>query len=197
MSALLFLVVAATIEVRGASSQTISTIDIQVRNTEPQAAVILETAKYNAAKMFRAAGVEVRWVASFDKTPATGLRIVVDVLQHAPSGLRFEGALATAYPFHGGRIEIFFDRLFALGAPPLPSLLAHVLVHETTHVLQGFDRHSETGIMKAVWTAADYRAMKWRPLPFTPDDVEFIHGGIARLAKKQQSTAPTTSAVEP
>jgi hypothetical protein len=49
-----------------------------------------------------------------------------------------------------------------------------VLVHEITHILQGVDRHSESGIMKAQWTIDDYRAMASKPLSFTPLDVKLI-----------------------
>ena len=38
-------------------------------------------------------------------------------------------------------------------------LLAHVLVHEITHVLEGVDRHTGQGVMKARWTEDDLALM--------------------------------------
>jgi hypothetical protein len=60
-----------------------------------------------------------------------------------------------------------------------PALLAHVLVHEITHILQGVDRHSETGVMKARWTTADYVQIRAQPLPFTDWDIDLIQEGLA------------------
>jgi hypothetical protein len=50
-------------------------------------------------------------------------------------------------------------------------VLAHVLVHEVTHILQGFPRHSESGVMKAHWDSQNFAQMTWQPLPFTDDDI--------------------------
>jgi len=83
---------------------------------------------------------------------------------------------------------VFYDRINHLVGGDLrtPALLAHVLVHEITHVLEGVDRHSETGVMKALWTEADYVQMRAKPLPFTDWDIQLIHKGLesrgARLA---------------
>ena len=68
------------------------------------------------------------------------------------------------------------------------TVLAHVLAHEITHVLEGVARHSDTGIMKAVWSPADYRQMKFHPLPFAPEDVDLIRDAIAN--RIQAGTAP-------
>ena len=59
-----------------------------------------------------------------------------------------------------------------------PIILGHVLVHEITHVLQGVDRHSEKGMMKARWTPEDYCEMEWKPLEFTPEDIILIRLGL-------------------
>jgi len=61
-----------------------------------------------------------------------------------------------------------------------PALLAHVLVHEITHILEGVARHSETGIMKANWTLRDYYDMQTKTLQFASEDVELIHRGLAQ-----------------
>ena len=85
-----------------------------------------------------------------------------------------------------GHITVFWDRIRAAPSAPPIVVLAHVLVHEITHILQGIDRHSERGIMKSKWTLADFRAMASEPLPFTLLDVELIQRGMARrLAQKR------------
>ena len=58
-------------------------------------------------------------------------------------------------------------------------VLAHVMAHEITHVLEGIGRHSQTGVMRAHWRGGDYREMRSKPLPFAPEDVCLIHEGLA------------------
>ena len=58
-------------------------------------------------------------------------------------------------------------------------LLAHVLVHEITHVLQPTPRHSTEGVMKARWTKDDISSMMWGPMPFTSEDINLIRLGLA------------------
>jgi hypothetical protein len=88
------------------------------------------------------------------------------------------GALACAQPFRGG-IRVFYDRV--QGYPPSirARLLAYVLAHEITHVLEGRARHSESGIMKAHWDAGDMRQMGAKRLTFTAFDVLLIRQGLA------------------
>ena len=71
----------------------------------------------------------------------------------------------------------FIDRIEEMRAPT--NVLAHVMVHEITHLLQGIGRHSATGVMKEVWTAGDFGGMRLRPLPFTPLDIDLIYVGLA------------------
>jgi hypothetical protein len=79
---------------------------------------------------------------------------------------------------------VFWDRF-----PPDPNsrvvttLLAHVLVHEITHLIERIERHSEQGIMKAQWTATDIRQMSRQPLPFDPSDLKLIHLAMMERSK--------------
>ena len=59
--------------------------------------------------------------------------------------------LAYALPYEGTHIVILFDRVRKMQPNYVPAVLAHVLVHEVTHILQGIQRHSESGVMKAHW----------------------------------------------
>jgi hypothetical protein len=67
-------------------------------------------------------------------------------------------------------------------------LLAHVMTHEITHVLEGINRHSETGMMKGQWTETDYRAMA-AGLRFAPVDVALIHDGLAKRTRLADAAA--------
>jgi hypothetical protein len=60
----------------------------------------------------------------------------------------------------------------------VPNLLAHVLVHEITHLIQGINRHSDRGVMKARWDEDDYEQMRSRRLAFTEYDIRLIRLGL-------------------
>ena len=72
--------------------------------------------------------------------------------------------LAYALPFEGTHIVVFYDRVEeCVRADLFPTLLAYVLVHEITHILQEITRHSATGIMKrALGPARLFRHAKER-----------------------------------
>src|SRR5450759_58666 len=90
---------------------------------------------------------------------------------------RMPGALAYALPYEGAHIMVFFDRVERMRDPS--TVLAHVIVHEITHLLQGISRHSDTGVMKAHWTGGDSNAMWVTPIPFTQWDVDLIYAGLS------------------
>jgi hypothetical protein len=101
------------------------------------------------------------------------------------------GALAYARPYQniGTCIHVFIDRIRSGRDPHFANtLLAHVLAHEITHVLEGVARNSDKGIMKAVWSPGDYQQMKFHPLPFAPEDVDLIRDAIAQ--RISAGTAP-------
>jgi hypothetical protein len=127
-----------------------------------------------ASEMFAKAGVRINWRVGHPN----GEAITVN-MSDVPSSYH-PGALAFALPYQGFQITVFYDRIHKGFAPDLASaILAHVMAHEITHILQGVDRHSETGVMKAHWTTADYTQMLAKPLPFTDWDVQLIQKGLA------------------
>jgi hypothetical protein len=136
-------------------------------------------AQEKAAKAFAEVGVRIEWHTG--RPPATQPEreppIVVRLAKDTPADY-LPGALAFAKVYEG-HITVFWDRIESQCrlAPPVV-VLAHVLVHEITHVLQGVSRHSEVGVMKSRWTAKDQRAMASKPLPFTPLDVELIRHAL-------------------
>jgi hypothetical protein len=148
------------------------TVDVQDGAIVP--GQTLARAEGLAGQMFAVAGVRINWRSG----RPSGDAITVG-MSDVPSAYHPE-ALAFALPYEGVHITVFYDRIRKRIAPDLAAtLLAHVLVHEITHSLQGIDRHSETGVMKAHWSSNDYTQMRARPLPFTDFDVELIQQGLA------------------
>ena len=79
--------------------------------------------------------------------------------------------LCTAVP---GTVIVFIDRMQRLQRHGANRVMAHVLVHEITHIIQRIGRHSHTGIMKASWNDQDYFEMASKPLSFGQEDVALI-----------------------
>ena len=133
--------------------------------------------------LFHSAGITVDWQGP--ETPAAGVPptwLPVEFTDRTPDDI-FPGALAVSYPYAGCRkgITVFLDRIRLL-APGLlreSALLASVLVHEITHVIQGVDRHSPEGLMKAHWDGDDRTAIFQRRLGFLPEDVLLVRTGLA------------------
>ena len=135
-----------------------------------------------AGSMFAQAGVDLKWRPSWGPCPADAIRIAFTI--NTPAHY-FPGALAFSQPYEGVHIRIFLDRVTqTVESRKVPCLLAHVMVHEITHMLQGVSRHSVTGVMKPRWDQGDYSQMAWRPLPFTKGDILLIQLGIKARASR-------------
>jgi hypothetical protein len=133
--------------------------------------------------MFAGVDVRIEWRAG-QREESQLLRegaIAVRLTLDTPDKFRTSVG-AFAMPSEGVHITVLYEHLaWSLAKPALASpLLAHVLVHEITHILEGVARHSETGIMKANWTSGDYYDMQTKTLPFASEDVELIHRGLAQ-----------------
>jgi hypothetical protein len=129
-----------------------------------------------SAGMFAAAEVDLNWQAWNKHCPEDAVRVTFTEGMKAPRDI---DTLAYALPYEGFHIFVLWDRLRMTASPRvLPQLLAHVLVHEITHILQGIKRHSDSGIMKAVYSAEDISEMHCHPLPFTAEDLQLIELGI-------------------
>ena len=156
------------------SIQAEQSVTVYVQDAAIVPGQTLARAEGLAGKMFAKAGVRINWRVG----RPNGDAITVG-MSDVPSA-DHPGALAFARPFEGVHITVFYDRIHKEIAPDVaPALLAHVLVHEITHIIQGVDRHSETGVMKAHWDTADYNQMLARPLPFTDWDLVLIQNGLA------------------
>jgi hypothetical protein len=144
-----------------------------------------------AAKMFATAGVNIEW-RKWDHCPAGAIRIVLS--QNAPETIHPK-ALAYAQPYEGTWIVIFLNRVAGAAEDrAVPYLLAHVMVHEITHILQGICRHSETGIMKPVFGKDDIDQMELHPMTFEPADIELLQIGIRHRQARLIERVPTVAA---
>lgn len=155
----------------------------------------VESAAAKASSMFLSAGVQLEWHGGVSFCKGNLDAMLVSLMTSTPKTFH-PGALAYALPYEGVHIQVFYDRIAQSDPDLVPSLMAHVIVHEITHILQGIDRHSAGGIMKAVWASSDYTLMKRGQLRFTALDVEMIHDGFAARTARNAKGA-VVAAVAP
>jgi hypothetical protein len=139
------------------------------------------------SKMFASIAVRVDW-HDRDSCPV-GVGAIQVRMSHNPPSIRKFKSLAFAQPYEG-TIVVFPDRVQELNRNGGPSVLAHVLVHEITHVIEGIDRHSATGIMKDRWDDNDYFEMRRKPLPFAQEDVNLIYDGLQARRGRVATSVP-------
>src|SRR5215469_13574301 len=176
LAALLTMMTAASLaKDRGSAPQHSVTVCM---NPGGNAAAVFQ-AEVVANQILAAADVKIHWQGDVRFCGSSGSGIVIELRLSTPLDF-YPGAMAYALPYAsttytGTTIVVFYDRIQAVGLPPL---LAHVLVHEITHVLERIADHSSTGIMKAHWTQRDYAQMSRRPLIFTEGDLFLIRKGL-------------------
>jgi len=149
----------------------------------PQA--VLGRAKLIATSIFASIGVPVVWRSGVIHQIGGEGAVSIEMQLDAQMSAEFHpGALAYAVPQvnSGTRIHVFIDRVLEGRFPSTAgNLLGYVMVHEITHILQGIERHSAEGIMKANWDEHDRREMFRRKLPFAAIDTELIHAALGKV----------------
>jgi len=152
-----------------------------------------------SSRMFATAGVAVEWRSGKPGSPieAPPSRTIVIKFEMNTPPRDHPGGMAYAQPFEGIHIVVFYDRVWEYSRDfpgQRPMVLAHVMTHEITHNLQGVTRHSASGVMKARWDTEDFLTMIRTPLPFTPEDIGFLHDGLRqRETQTVLSSLPLTT----
>jgi hypothetical protein len=108
----------------------------------------LTRAQVLASEMFKKAAVSLKWRSGLSKLNDMEQSITLEITSNTPRKFH-PGALAYAESYagqwKGAHIRVFFDRVenVADSSKLVPILLAHLLVHEITHILQNSDHHSD------------------------------------------------------
>lgn len=138
-----------------------------------------------ASRLFQETGVKLVWAVP-SSCPADGIH--VSLTRSTPVTFHPD-ALAYALPYEGTHIQVFLDRIERNSRTLVPQLLGYVLAHEIAHVIQGIDRHSDSGVMKAYWDGRDFNRMEGNQLGFAQEDVELILLGLDRPSRAARSPA--------
>ena len=151
--------------------------------------VTVSRAQAIASKAFAGAGLSIDWQWSRACKPGEEKPVWISLDSPTPPDL-LPGALAYALPYEGTHIRVFYDRVQrSIEHARLCYLLAYVLIHEITHVLQGVGRHSERGVMKPRWEARDYIGMECGTFSLTEEDVRLIHRGLDARTRRALAQA--------
>jgi hypothetical protein len=153
----------------------------------------LGRAEKTAITIFASIGVPVVFRAGTkDKSKEESVSIEMQLDVRVPAQFH-AGAMAYAMPFgiSGTLIHVFCERVRNTSPDSgTGTILGHVMAHEIAHVLEGVNRHSVEGVMKARWEIPDYRLMRSGTLPFDPADEELIHSTLEKGATQSKRAEP-------
>jgi hypothetical protein len=163
---------------------------VYLRDIATVPASVAGLAQNGAAEIFGRIGVKIH---RRQGVPPASLQqaISVELVAHTPQ-TTLPGALACTVLYDHATIQVFYDRIQGAEAPG--RVLAHVLAHEITHVLQGTAHHSDTGIMKASWSRSDFDRMRFTTLPLTEEDVGLIRSALATRSQQIEPRQPPLTA---
>jgi hypothetical protein len=145
---------------------------------------VLRRAEREAAELFDAAGIEIRWV-SCGEHECRHILGPKEFVLHIVSGGQTRSDLVFGEAFLGadGRgqySDVFFDRLKqARGEVDLALLLGAVSAHELGHLLLGANSHSAIGIMEPRWGSQGLRNVGMGRLSFTPEQARSMRNRIS------------------
>jgi hypothetical protein len=146
-------------------------------------AAVLNRGQAEATQIFKQAGVRLAWRGDERSCLSAPNSIVITLSLATPKG-QHPGALAYALPFEGTHIVLLYDRVLNSVKPAMaPFLMGHVLAHEIAHILEGVDRHSDSGIMKPFWDGRDYARMDTGGFNFAAEDILLMRCGLDRNAR--------------
>lgn len=153
--------------------------------------LIVGAAEVLTDQMFASIRVRLQWHEP-PVCPASASDPVFLMLVTRTPETYFPGALGAALPAEGSHAWVFYDRVLQAGLDDnyVAAVLAHAMAHEIAHLLQGINRHSESGILKAHWSGTDCARMKVFPLMFTPEDGLLIHRGLEERRARMISSKP-------
>lgn len=155
--------------------------------------LLRDKAEMMASRILKYEDITVRWRGPVWSCAQRGADEIVVTLVAEPPASMSSDALGYAYVFEGVHAQICLDCILRFRPDLWATLLGHVMAHEVTHLLQGVNRHSAEGLMKAQWGFGEIESMGTRPLRFTAWDIKLIELGMERRSALSVKSAGTHS----
>lgn len=172
---------------------------VLVHNHADISQAVLDQAEAEAARVFRAAGIEIAWVdcgTDFGvEDPCHDIFrsncFVLNIVRTGITSSDFVFGLSFLDEAGAGKYsDVFFDRIEQAhrdSGGDVSRLLGAVAAHELGHLLLGARAHSYAGIMTAHWKKEDLRHLGMGTLLFTHDQASVmkarVQGEPPRLAR--------------
>jgi len=151
----------------------------------PDPHLISRLAQGLATRIFAEIGIPLDWSSCEPAGDSSQTPIVVQLVYGKKEEVT-SGVLGSAMPYRR-HIIIYVDRIETIQDPW--TVLGHVMAHEITHIIQGFPRHSGTGLMKPHWSSHDLTEMRHRTLSFTEEDLILLYSALAM--RRESMDTPT------
>lgn len=175
-------------------TERILEITVLVQNHARLSQPSLKRAEGEAARIFRAAGVHVRWV-DCSKGDAChhvpGAReFVLNIVPDGKTSSNLVYGMAFLGPAGEGKYaDVFFNRIEAAGGlngDNVARFLGTIAAHELGHLLLGSNAHTYDGVMSAVWKDSVLQRMNMGSLLFNREQSSAIRarlteGGAGRI----------------
>ena len=150
---------------------------------------VVDQAGVEVVRIFRSAGVELRWVTCSGRNAESDCRNLLDkeklILNVLPRGKTAgESVYGDAFLGEAGSgkyADIFFDRIREAhdeDGIDESRLLGAVAAHEIGHLLLGPRAHTWLGIMAPKWSGESLRQMGMGRLLFTPEQAARMKGRV-------------------
>jgi hypothetical protein len=168
-----------------------SSVTLQLRNDAGLPGNIVAEAEAAVAGIYAKSGVDLSWssiradrtVIILPRLPAglpaeTMEQEKTEKMDHVPARMGF--ALGTETE-RGHVAYVLAHRVSEAASRyrvPMAAALGAVIAHEVGHLLLPFNAHSKTGIMRAVWTRADFLKASHGHLLFTEEQSARIRSGL-------------------
>jgi hypothetical protein len=181
----------ATATLHDASTLTISIDDYAAVPSDQ-----IDRAQSLVTHLYAAIGVETAWLETrvwHASSPvqlranvvAPSLRIIVLGSQMGDRGALppdVVGSTPGSRTERGRIAYVFYDRLLTIAAASRQDdgdSLGVVIAHEIGHLLLPYGSHSDTGLMRGLWSAREFRRVDFRRLAFTPSQARDIRQRVS------------------
>jgi hypothetical protein len=186
-----------------------SEIAVRLTNSAGVPSAILNQAKVEVSRIFRAAGIELAWVdcpsaADVENEACRRVPATNDFVLHIVAEGRTSSDLVFGLSFLGedgaGKYcDIFYDRVKQGHRDfhsDVSTLLGTVAAHELGHLLLGSHGHSYSGIMAPVWEEEILRRMEMGNLLFSSDQAVRMRARIRGAERTLVSVGKNTRVVD-